>query len=118
MIFITTPSHYALVHSDPGACIDSPCISPKRLNVATGKFIRNKRVNRGFSGKALGVQLKISQQHVSRYERGVTSINLHQLNQILSILSVSWECFIQDVIIPLSQQNEAELVKDVSSVFR
>lgn len=46
------------------------------------------------TGKDLGVMLNISQQHVSRYENGITKITVTTLNDILNILDVSWEEFI------------------------
>lgn len=52
---------------------------PKQWNDAVGAFIH---------------------QQISRYERGVTSLNLNQLDQILRARSVSWESFILEVVRP------------------
>lgn len=64
------------------------------FNKKIGCFIRNKRKRMNITGKDLGVMLNISQQHVSRYENGMTKITVTMLNDILNILDVSWEEFI------------------------
>lgn len=44
-----------------------------------GSELKNYRKMSGLSGKELACRLKISQQQVSRYERGVNSLNLDML---------------------------------------
>lgn len=73
----------------------------KQLNEASGGFIRQKRVELGLNGSDLGRLLNISQQQVSRYERGMTALTLYQLERFLRVLAVSWESFIWEVIHPL-----------------
>lgn len=72
-----------------------------QLNEVVGRFIRQKRVELGLNGSDLGRLLNISQQQISRYERGITSLTLHQLELFLRALAVSWESFIREVIQPL-----------------
>lgn len=47
------------------------------------------------TGKQLAKLLNISQQQVSRYEIGITSITLDQLEQFLKILNKDWSDVIQ-----------------------
>ncbi|HGN1706462.1 TPA: helix-turn-helix domain-containing protein [Providencia rettgeri] len=79
-------------------------VTQKQLDIATGMFIRNKRLEQSLTGQQLGNALRVSQQQISRYELGVTALNLHQLDQILRILSSNWECFIREVINPCTHQ--------------
>ncbi|MEI9747925.1 helix-turn-helix domain-containing protein [Moellerella wisconsensis] len=72
----------------------SKSINSTILNKKIGCFIKNKRKRMNITGKDLGVMLNISQQHVSRYENGITKITVTTLNDILNILDVSWEEFI------------------------
>ncbi|MGX4743954.1 helix-turn-helix domain-containing protein [Providencia sp. wls1943] len=90
-------------------------ITAKQLNEATGLFIRQKRIELGLNGSDLGRLLNVSQQQISRYERGITSLTLHQLEQFLRALAVSWESFIREVIHPLcliSQDGQGKLVTE------
>ncbi|WP_259604814.1 helix-turn-helix domain-containing protein, partial [Proteus mirabilis] len=43
------------------------------INVRVGSFIRRHRTLLGISGKSLGKKLNLSQQHISRLERGQTN---------------------------------------------
>lgn len=80
-------------------------MTPNQLNKATGAFIRQKRLELGLNGSELGRLLNISQQQISRYERGATSFTLHQLESFLRALSVSWASFTQEVLLPLSSES-------------
>lgn len=56
-----------------------------------GTFIRNRRKKIGLSGQELAQRICISQQQVSRYERGEVAISVKKLFYILSVLNVSEE---------------------------
>lgn len=61
------------------------------------KTIRNIRKNKGYTGKELAGQLNISQQQISRYERGVNQLTLDMLFNILIILII---LIILDISLP------------------
>ncbi|EMA4784649.1 MULTISPECIES: helix-turn-helix domain-containing protein [Providencia] len=63
-----------------------------------GFFIKKARVNKSLTGYQLGKLLNVSQQQVSRYENGITSIDVNRLNLILKILDKTWDEFLWDVI--------------------
>nr|WP_154325418.1 helix-turn-helix transcriptional regulator [Pantoea sp. 201603H] len=63
------------------------------INHCTGKLIKKIRVEKGFTGSALGELTGLSQQQVSRYERGLSQITLIQLVRILIVLDISLEDF-------------------------
>ncbi|MFY3770818.1 MAG: helix-turn-helix domain-containing protein [Pseudomonadota bacterium] len=63
-----------------------------------GFFIKKARVNKSLTGYQLGKLLNVSQQQVSRYENGLTSIDVNRLNLILKILDKTWDEFLWDVI--------------------
>ncbi|MGG4609858.1 helix-turn-helix domain-containing protein [Providencia sp. Me31A] len=63
-----------------------------------GFFIRQSRLNKSLSGDQLGKLINVSQQQVSRYENGNTSLNIETLNTILKVLDVSWHDFFYKVL--------------------
>lgn len=72
-----------------------------------GNFIRNSRKNKTLTGAELGKHLHISQQQISRYERGETSINIETLGRILSILDKDWSDFFLSVLVASTPPAEA-----------
>ncbi|MGG4610157.1 helix-turn-helix domain-containing protein [Providencia sp. Me31A] len=59
-----------------------------------GFFIRKSRLNKSLSGFQLGRLINVSQQQISRYENGNTSLNIETLNAIFKVLDVSWRDFL------------------------
>ncbi|EKT55331.1 helix-turn-helix domain-containing protein [Providencia burhodogranariea] len=59
-----------------------------KISKAIGQVIRENRLKRGMSGKELGDKLQISQQQVSRYERGVNQIDLPKFICLMKILEI------------------------------
>ncbi len=58
----------------------------------TGALIKELRVSRGMSGEIFGGLLGMSQQQISRYERGETRLTLEQINNISCVFNMSlWE---------------------------
>ncbi|WP_299998414.1 helix-turn-helix transcriptional regulator [uncultured Cedecea sp.] len=47
-----------------------------RVNMLMSGYFKSKRLERGLTGKQIGELLCVSQQHISRYERGETTIPL------------------------------------------
>ncbi|WP_421533989.1 helix-turn-helix domain-containing protein [Morganella morganii] len=58
------------------------------INKIVGEQIRAHRKEQGLSGSELGEKLKLSQQQVSRYERGECNIPLDMLFTISLVLEV------------------------------
>lgn len=56
-----------------------------------GEFLRKARINKSLTGYELGHLMHISQQQVSRYERGKSSINIETLDIMLEALGKNWE---------------------------
>lgn len=64
-----------------------------------GLFLREARKNKSLSAYQLGCLIKLSQQQVSRYELGVTKINIEMLDLFLTALDKTWSDFFFSVII-------------------
>lgn len=62
------------------------------IDVAVGKRIQQRRKEVGFTAENLAEQIGVSQQQFSRYERGVTKINVAHLASIAVLLDtpISW----------------------------
>ncbi|MDV5227664.1 helix-turn-helix domain-containing protein [Providencia manganoxydans] len=63
-----------------------------------GIFIRESRISKSLTGTQLGNLLDVSQQQISRYENGITSINIETLDTILQILDIEWSEFYRKVL--------------------
>lgn len=68
------------------------------LRIDIGLFLRKSRVNKSLTGFELGQLLNISQQQISRYERGETSISIELLDIMLKTLDKNWADFFFAVI--------------------
>lgn len=64
-----------------------------------GKFIRKIRFEKSLTGSQFGKLLNVSQQQISRYENGVTSMTIETLSNILDILGSNWVEFYHEVLI-------------------
>lgn len=73
-------------------------LSPEQLNRKVGMFLRLRRESLGLTGEQLGKMMYLSQQQISRYERGVNALTLHQLNIMLELVGSSWDEFFHEVI--------------------
>nr|WP_314266343.1 helix-turn-helix transcriptional regulator [uncultured Moellerella sp.] len=69
-----------------------------------GSFLKKARKNRSLTGHQFGELMQISQQQVSRYERGETGINIETLDVMLGILGKSWLDFFFLVMINCSDE--------------
>nr|WP_282561712.1 helix-turn-helix transcriptional regulator [Providencia rettgeri] len=83
-----------------------PCLSSARFNRQVGVFLRGRRVALNLSGQQLGQILNLSQQQISRYERGTTSMTLYQLQVFMQALEFSWWDFFNGVIVELEKRDE------------
>lgn len=69
------------------ACTPDQCV---------GAVISARRKELGLSGKQLGQQIGLSQQQISRYERGLSSITLSQLLLLSAALGLSLRQFMDE----------------------
>lgn len=76
------------------------------LNNKIGLYIRTARKNQGITEKQLAKLIFISQQQVSRYERGINSISLELVFNILNVLNIPIDDFIEKIIKPEKMINE------------
>ncbi|CDG22673.1 NilR transcription factor [Xenorhabdus poinarii G6] len=65
-------------------------------NLLVGQRIQTKRKEQGITATALAKQIGISQQQLSRYERGTNRINIDHLVEIAWILHTPIAWFFQD----------------------
>lgn len=72
---------------------------------AVGQEIYRIRRSRVMTGKELAIQLNVSQQQVSRYERGICNITVDTLILILNVLNVSIDEFFKHVYLNISDIN-------------
>ncbi|WP_272572700.1 helix-turn-helix domain-containing protein [Providencia sp. PROV258] len=66
----------------------------KNINLEIGDFIRKTRLKNGLTGTQLGKLVGVSQQQISRYERGSNGLSLPDLIFILSIMNASFSDFV------------------------
>lgn len=60
------------------------------LSSRVGCFLRKARKDKNLTGKDIAKLINVSQQQVSRYETGMTSLTLDQLDQYLLVLDKKW----------------------------
>lgn len=65
------------------------------FSIIVGKKIRDFRIEKGMSGAELGKILNLSQQQVSRYERGINKITVDLLYEASLILDIKIELFLE-----------------------
>ncbi|WP_272577779.1 helix-turn-helix domain-containing protein [Providencia sp. PROV271] len=58
------------------------------LSIFIGEYLKQQRHNNELSGKELAKLMNLSQQQISRYERGVTQVNLETLFRFFYVLNV------------------------------
>lgn len=69
------------------------------LSICCGNVIRNIRRMNGLSGAQLAKQLGISQQQMSRYERGVNRFTLDMLFNMTVVLNVPIDQVFKEVLL-------------------
>ncbi|AUR33376.1 XRE family transcriptional regulator [Morganella morganii] len=78
----------------------------KDINFIVGQNIRDLRHRNGLTTKMLAKMLGVSQQQLSRYERGVNKIDVSVVFKIINIFHVSYE-----YLFPEAQNDYTESVK-------
>ncbi|MEQ4664213.1 helix-turn-helix transcriptional regulator [Providencia rettgeri] len=61
------------------------------ISMMFGKAIRRIRIEKGLTGHQLAMLLKISQQQISRYERGSNKLTVDMIIKLAFVLNVSLE---------------------------
>ncbi|BBG59555.1 DNA-binding helix-turn-helix protein [Providencia rustigianii] len=88
------------------------------ISFYAGKFLRKARKEKNMTGKQLAKLMHVSQQQISRYETGRTSLTLEQLSQLLFFLDKSWGELIQvietEIEIEKKSINKDELINNYS----
>ncbi|MGS0627049.1 MULTISPECIES: helix-turn-helix domain-containing protein [Photorhabdus] len=74
-------------------------------HLLVGKRIQKRRKELGMTAVKLAGQIGISQQQLSRYERGINRIDLSHLVQIASILDTPINWFFLDCCSPATKIN-------------
>lgn len=89
------------------------------LSFYCGLVIKNLRKERGLSGLKLAEKLNISQQQMSRYERGVNKLSIDTLFSILTILDISFEKLLKLLITEIKNSDSSDafiLKKKISTL--
>ncbi|WP_433587440.1 helix-turn-helix domain-containing protein [Providencia alcalifaciens] len=81
------------------------------FSLYVGKQIRWLRKNLNLSGKELGFRVNLSQQQISRYERGVNVLDVEMLFILLNELEYPFDLFIQDVAVEMKKNQPAVFAK-------
>lgn len=87
------------------------------ISCHVGIFLRKARKEKNMTGKQLARLMNVSQQQISRYEIGATSITLDQLNNFLNILDKRWIDvfkFLESEVISENKTSENEIDKNES----
>lgn len=71
----------------------------KNIREDIGTYLRDARISKSLTGFQLGKLIQISQQQISRYERGETNISFDTLDKMLTVLDKNWSDFFYSVII-------------------
>lgn len=77
--------------------------SKQHLAQAIGRQVYFARRSRGVTGSELAEKLGISQQQVSRYERGICRIDVDTLVYLLNQLNIPLDEFFYNVFLTLKQ---------------
>ncbi|MDD9338907.1 MAG: helix-turn-helix transcriptional regulator [Providencia heimbachae] len=80
------------------------------LSYYCGIAIRKTRKNNGLTASQLGKELNISQQQMSRYERGINKITIDMLFNIAIALNISFESLIKSVLTELHTSNSDDVI--------
>lgn len=66
----------------------------KFFNKKVGDFLKESRNSVGLSGREMSEIVRISQQQISRYENGLSSLTVYQLDDFLKKNGISWLDFV------------------------
>lgn len=66
------------------------------ISFYAGQKMKSLRMGKGMTANDLAVLLGISQQQLSRYERGINRIDIDTLSKLSYIFNVSINCFFEN----------------------
>lgn len=75
-----------------------------QLNHRIGNYIRSMRIKKGLTEQELANLINVSQQQISRYEKGTATVSIDRMLHMFCILNLSMHDFVEKVIIP-EQEN-------------
>ncbi len=78
------------------------------INQLVGRYLKSRRLEYGLTGAEMGRLLFISQQQVSRYERGINTISLSLVLFFLQKIELSHEDFFDYLSSELNKDNDEE----------
>ena len=78
-----------------------------QIDKLIGKRIQLKRKEKGWSAAKMAELLDVSQQQLSRYERGVNKINVAHLVEIANLLQTPIDYFFEDCIKKVDYQENS-----------
>ncbi|UNU73612.1 helix-turn-helix domain-containing protein [Moraxella nasovis] len=78
-----------------------------QIDKLIGKRIQLKRKEKGWSAEKMAELLDVSQQQLSRYERGVNKINVAHLVEIANLLQTPIDYFFEDCIKKVDYQQNS-----------
>lgn len=61
-------------------------INMNNIDISLGGYLRSSRKLKGMSGKELGEKVSLSQQQISRYERGINKFTLDMFIKMVKAL--------------------------------
>lgn len=83
------------------------------LSLQIGKFIRDERVKKGLTEKELAFLISVSQQQISRYERGDSTFSIENILVLLNALNVPFDEFNNKIIKPEQIRLYNSLVREL-----
>ncbi|WP_099075514.1 helix-turn-helix domain-containing protein [Proteus alimentorum] len=83
------------------------------LNLEIGKFIRHERIKKGLTEKELAFLISVSQQQISRYERGDSTFSIENILILLNALNVPFNEFNNKIIKPEQTRLYNSLVREL-----
>lgn len=96
----------SVAHEDKNT---SPYGSDHFFSFHCGKTIKKLRKEIGLTGEELANKLNISQQQVSRYERGINKLTVDMLFDVSAVLNIPIEVLIKKTFIEMRKINSYDV---------
>lgn len=84
-----------------------------KLDIKIGAYIRSMRKEKGLTENDLAKLINLSQQQISRYEKGITPISISKILLIINALNLSIDDFIEKVIRPEQDNLYIHMIEDL-----
>lgn len=86
--------------------------SPSNIAQIIGAYLRSMRIEKNLTGGQIGELLSISQQQVSRYERGINRVSLEFLMSYVEALDLSFDDFLSTFLWELQRERLHQLNRE------